>query len=157
MKCTISNSTDPFFIMKSTYTHNIVIYIKTYFPSNSTNIDLRGLISYSLFSCTMYDDVGGKKFITKERIRLVVHLTTLKGKYIYGKIYRLFYQRYICQSIISWKYVWYFPNFHLLMCDYEYNDSLKRVIKWTKVNSLTINIIFSILYRFIIHTVSFFP
>ena len=53
--------------MKSTYTHNIVIYIKTYFPSNSTNIDLRGLISYSLFSCTMYTlNVDGKKFIRKK-------------------------------------------------------------------------------------------
>ena len=62
-----SNSIDPFFIMKSTYTHNIVIYIKTYLRSNSTNIDLRGLISYSLFSCTMYtSNVDGKKFIRKK-------------------------------------------------------------------------------------------
>ena len=69
MKCTFSNSTDPFFIMKSTYTHNIVIYIKTYFPSNSTNIDLRGLISYSLFSRTMYTAiVDGKKVYYKEGI-----------------------------------------------------------------------------------------
>ena len=67
MKNTFSISTNPFFIMKSTYTHNVVIHIKTYLRSNSTNIDLRGLISYSLFSCTMYtSNVDGKKFIRKK-------------------------------------------------------------------------------------------
>ena len=58
--------------MKSTYTHNVVIHIKTYLRSNSTNIDLRGLISYSLFSRTMYTAIvdGKKSFLQRRYMRL---------------------------------------------------------------------------------------
>ena len=82
MKRTYSTSIDPFLIMKSTYTHNIVIYIKTYLRSNSTNIDLRGLISYSLFSCAMYTRNGdGKKSLFTQcscKVGLALKLTNPK-------------------------------------------------------------------------------